>query len=125
MTVAIPTPNTAAALRRDTPLSTAPTTRSRKSREYGRAMHAGPLPSMQLESQFRAWRNPLSRLDQAGYRSSMSRPGPKPAVPAKAGPHPSTVSTDKWVPAFAGTRLRSRRVVQDTDDVAGVAAGAI
>src|SRR3982074_1364323 len=71
MTVAIPTPNTAAALRRDTPLSTAPTTRSRKSREYGRAMHAGPLPSMQLESQFRAWRNPLSRLDQAGYRSSL------------------------------------------------------
>src|SRR6195256_2856602 len=71
MTVAIPTPNTAAALRRDTPLSTAPTTRSRKSREYGRAMHAGPLPSMQLESQFRAWRNPLSRLDQAGYRSRL------------------------------------------------------
>src|SRR5438128_4076701 len=69
MTVAIPTPNTAAARRRDRPRSTARTTRSRKSREYGRAMHAGPLPSMQLESQFHARRNPLSRLDQPGYRS--------------------------------------------------------
>src|SRR5437588_2148555 len=70
MTVAIPTPNTAAALRRDTPLSTARTTRSRKSREYGRAMHAGPLPSMQLESQFLVRRNPLFRLRQTGYCSS-------------------------------------------------------
>src|SRR6266545_7226574 len=64
--------NTAAALRRDRPPSTARTTRSRKSREYGRAMHAGPLPSMQLESHLKLQRNPLLRFLQTGYRSSSS-----------------------------------------------------
>src|SRR5262245_2460859 len=64
-------PNTFAAPRRDCPPSTALTTRSRKSCEYGRAMHAGPHPSMQLESQSADQRNPLSRFLQLGYRSSM------------------------------------------------------
>jgi hypothetical protein len=47
-TVLTATANTDAALRRDKPPSTALTTRSRKSREYGRAMHTGPSPAGSL-----------------------------------------------------------------------------
>jgi hypothetical protein len=46
------TSNLAAAARRDAPSSTARTTRSRRSTEYGRAIHCWPpRPSSQFESQ--------------------------------------------------------------------------
>jgi hypothetical protein len=46
------TSNLAAAARRDSPASTARTTRSRRSTEYGRAIHRWPpSPSSQFESQ--------------------------------------------------------------------------
>src|SRR4029079_16621220 len=60
MTVLIPTPKIRATSRRDVPPSTAPTTRSLKSCEYGLAIRAGLLPSTQLESQFKRQRNPKS-----------------------------------------------------------------
>src|SRR4030081_958852 len=69
-TVLIATSNSDAVCRRDKPPSTVLTTRSRKSREYGRAIHAGPLPSMQLESQLAVQGNPLFRFLQPGYPSS-------------------------------------------------------
>src|SRR5207302_1957871 len=73
-TVLIAISNSEAARRRDKPPSTALTTRSRKSREYGRAMHADPHPSQQLESQLAAQGNPLFRFLQPGYRSKEFKP---------------------------------------------------
>ena len=50
--VLMPTPNWAAARCRDRPpLMTALTTRSRRSSEYGRPIHAGLLPSQHVESE--------------------------------------------------------------------------
>jgi hypothetical protein len=53
------TANRAAAARRDSPPSTAPMIRLRRSKERGRAIHAGLLdPSPQLESHFKPAGNP-------------------------------------------------------------------
>jgi hypothetical protein len=48
MTVAIPTPNTEAARRRDKPPSTPEQHAPAKFGEYGRAKHAGPIPASSL-----------------------------------------------------------------------------
>src|SRR6185312_17104941 len=66
-TLATLTPNVLATSRTECPASTRPTTRTRKSSEYGLVIHAGLHPSQHLESDSRHSGNPHFDSDQLNH----------------------------------------------------------